>query len=149
MKGHLMTNEKNTPSTAELLALIATLSEQVATLQATPKQRAPRVAKPKLAYKITNPEKSCVVGTPLRGTEFAKGKTFATWLDNDAKRRAYDGVTFLVVDTRGISKSDVLDIAKAWGKGKKLSSRELTGEQTRENAPSVAVSCYVFTKAGK
>jgi hypothetical protein len=131
------------------MALIASLSEQVATLSATPKPRAKREPKPKLAYRICNPEKTCVVGTPLRATEYAKGKTFATWLDNDAKRRAYDGVTFLVVDTRGIAKADILEIAKAWGKGKKLTSRELTGEQTRDNAPAVAVPCYVFTKAGK
>ena len=122
-------NELNKLTKAELLALIESGSFKPV-----------KAKREKLAYRITNPEKSCVVGTPLKAThaEFAKGKTFAVWLDSvegeSVKRRAYDGGSFLVVDTRAITKEDITAIAKAWSPRAK---------------GSPVGNCVVFTKAGK
>jgi len=122
-------SELNKLTKAELLALIESGALKPA-----------RVKREKLAYRITNADKSCVVGTPLKEShpQFAKGKTFAVWLDTvegeSVKRRAYDGGSFLVVDTRAIAKDDITAIGKAWNARAK---GELVG------------SCVVFTKVAK
>lgn len=126
-----MSNELNKLTKSQIIALIESGAFKPV-----------KAKREKLAYRITNADKSCVVGTPLKESrpEYAKGKTFAVWLDTvqgeSVKRRAYDGVTFLVVDTRAIAKADVLEIAHKWGNGKKLNHE-------------VIELCHVFTKAGK
>lgn len=135
----------NKMTRAELIALLSSDAVKVA----KPKRE-------KKAYRITNADKSCVVGTPLRGLDdaHAKGKTFAVWLDSSSgeavKRRAYDGGDWLLVDTREIAKADVLEIANTWAKGKKLKSEVVTGGAGGvDGRPAVAVPCVLFTKAGK
>lgn len=142
------------PSTAELMALIASMREELATLKATPKPRASKASKasePKAdmpeKFRIVKAGKGCELRTPL-GAEHGLMTTFAIWLDGDAKRRAYVKGNTLLVDSRGIKPAQVLVLANMWHEGKKT-KRELTGEQRREDMPSLAVVCYEFTKAGK
>ena len=124
-----MSHELNKLTRAQLLALIESGALKPV-----------KAKREKLNYRITSPEKSCIVGTPLKDThpDLGKGKTFAVWLEDVAgekvKRRAYDGVSFLVVDTRGISREDIAGIAKAWSPRAK---------------GSAVGNCVVFTKAGK
>lgn len=123
---------------SDLLALVSVLVERTneaeARAKATPAKA--RVKAPARTFRIVNAEKACLVGTPLKDSHatYAKGKTFAVWHEGEVKRRAYDGGSFLVVDTRGVTPADVADIAKAW-------NPKATGKPVGE--------CVVFTKVGK
>lgn len=121
---------------AQLEGLVQELASRLRDAEATPKAKASRAKAPARKFRIVNPDKACIVGTPLRDSAptYAKGKTFALWLDGEAKRRAYDGGAWLVVDTRGLEQADITDIAKAWN--------------TRATGKPVG-DCVVFTKAGK
>lgn len=135
----------------ELLALIAS----GALTTAKPK----RVA---TAYRVANPEKVSPIGrrTPLAGFDDAHGKgiTYASWLDRSTdepvKRfavRPLDGSkSWLVVDTRGISKDDIKAIAR------EFFGKDVTGKVTHgatggvDGRPAVAVPVVLFSgKAGK
>lgn len=142
---------KNTDINKLTRAQLIALFESGAVKVATPKRE-------KTAYRIANPDKVAPGGvrTPLAGLDdmFGKGLTFATWLDNSTgdpvKRRAYKGDNWLLVDSRGISKDDVLAIATAWADGKKLKSQKLTGATGGvDGRPAVAVPVFVFTVASK
>lgn len=130
-----MNTNLNSLTKAQLAGLVAELVERVKVAEATP-TKVSRVKAPARTFRIVNADKACLVGTPLKETHatYAKGKTFAVWLDGEVKRRAYDGGSFLVVDTRGVTPADVADIAKAW-------NPKATGKPMGE--------CVVFTKAGK
>lgn len=64
-----------------------------------------RIVKPGAGREVSMPE-------PVNG--FPKGTTYATWLDNGAKRRAWSIPGALVVDTRGLNAEGVRAIGKAW-----------------------------------
>lgn len=142
-----MSNDISKMTRAQLIALF----ESGAVKVATPKRE-------KTAYRIANPDKVAPGGvrTPLAGLDdtYGKGLTFATWLDSSSgdavKRRAYRGDGWLLIDSRGITKEDVLAIATAWANGKKLKSAKHTGATGGiDGRPAVAVPVFVFTVAGK
>lgn len=64
-----------------------------------------RIVKSGAGREVTMPE-------PVNGS--LKGTTWATWLDNGVKRRAWSIPGALVVDTRGLNAESVRAIGKAW-----------------------------------
>jgi hypothetical protein len=100
---------------AEILALVKSGRVKVTT------------AKRSTTYRVADPAKVTTsgVGTPLKDTTapamFAKGLTFATWLDNangdPVKRRAYrdpSANAWLLVDARGLRDGEIEACAREW-----------------------------------
>ena len=131
---------------AELIALMTSGAVKVV----TPKRE-------KTAWRVANPEKISPIGrrTPLAGLDdtHGKGLTFASWLDVSAgepvKRfavRPLDGSkSWLLVDTRGISKDDIKAIAR------EFFGKDVTGKVTNgatggvDGRPAVAVPVVLFS----
>lgn len=103
---------------ATLRALVEELTSREVTPTHTPAKKTPtgksakkntipgvRIVKSGAGREVTMPE-------PVNG--FPKGTTYATWLDNGAKRRAWSIPGALVVDTRGLNAEGVRAIGKAW-----------------------------------
>ena len=135
---------------AELVALISALQAQGV------KAPRPKSLTGENKFRICNPEKTQVVGTPLRGLDdaLAKGKTFATWLDSvegeSVKRRAYDGGSWLLVDSRGLTDEQAKAVVDKWATGKKLTRKTVTGATGgADGKPAKAVELWLFAKAGK
>ncbi len=144
-----------TPDFSKLTkAQMIALFESGALKVATPKRE-------KSAWRVANPEKISPIGrrTPLAGFDdtHGKGLTYASWLDVSAgepvKRfavRPLDGSkSWLLVDTRGITKDDVRAIAREFF-GKDVTGKVVTGATGGvDGRPAVAVPVVLFAKASK
>lgn len=123
----------------EELTTLRALVEELTQAQAhTPAKKTPASKSAKKApipgVRIVKPGAGREVSLPAPVDGSLKGTTFATWVDNGIKRRAWTIPSGLVVDMRGINAEGVRAIAKAWN--------------ARAKAPRMEGDLAIFTKAG-